>query len=61
MRPREWSRADRNDRPRSSWRTEGSDRTTAETSSAEQHAISHRGRAFRALVPVIHDLLLAHP
>jgi XTP/dITP diphosphohydrolase len=40
---------------------EGSDRTTAEMSSADKHAISHRGRAFRALVPVIHDLLLAHP
>jgi XTP/dITP diphosphohydrolase len=36
---------------------EGGDRTTAEMSSAEKHAISHRGRAFRALVPVIHDLL----
>jgi XTP/dITP diphosphohydrolase len=40
---------------------DGRDRTTAEMSSAEKHAISHRGRAFRALVPVIHDLLLAHP
>jgi XTP/dITP diphosphohydrolase len=40
---------------------DGSDRTTAEMSSAEKHAISHRGRAFRALAPVIHDLLLAHP
>ena len=40
---------------------EGSDRTTAEMSSAEKHAISHRGRAFRALVPVIHDLVVAHP
>ena len=39
---------------------EGSDRTTAEMSSAEKHAISHRGRAFRALVPVIRDLLLAN-
>jgi XTP/dITP diphosphohydrolase len=40
---------------------EGSDRTTAEMSSADKHAISHRGRAFRALVPVIHDLVVAHP
>jgi XTP/dITP diphosphohydrolase len=40
---------------------DGSDRTTAEMSSAEKHAISHRGRAFRALAPVIHDLLVAHP
>jgi XTP/dITP diphosphohydrolase len=39
----------------------GSERTTAEMSSAEKHAISHRGRAFRALVPVIHDLVVAHP
>jgi XTP/dITP diphosphohydrolase len=40
---------------------EGSDRTTAEMSSAEKHAISHRGRAFRALVPVINDLVVAQP
>jgi XTP/dITP diphosphohydrolase len=40
---------------------EASDRTTAEMSSAEKHAISHRGRAFRALVPVIHDLLVTQP
>jgi XTP/dITP diphosphohydrolase len=40
---------------------EGSARTTAQMSSAEKHAISHRGRAFRALVPVIHDLVLARP
>jgi XTP/dITP diphosphohydrolase len=40
---------------------EGSDRTTAEMSSAEKHAISHRGRAFRALMPVIHDLVVKHP
>ena len=40
---------------------EGSGRTTAQMSSAEKHAISHRGRAFRALAPVIHDLLVAHP
>ncbi len=39
---------------------DGSDRTTAEMSSAEKHAISHRGRAFRALVPVINDLVVAH-
>ena len=37
---------------------EGSDRTTAEMSAAEKHAISHRGRAFRALAPVIHELLV---
>jgi XTP/dITP diphosphohydrolase len=40
---------------------DGGDRTTAEMSSAEKHAISHRGRAFRALVPVIHDLVVTHP
>ncbi|HUG83688.1 MAG TPA: RdgB/HAM1 family non-canonical purine NTP pyrophosphatase [Euzebya sp.] len=31
----------------------GSDRTTAEMSAAEKHAISHRGKAFRALRPAI--------
>jgi XTP/dITP diphosphohydrolase len=31
--------------------------TTAEMSPAEKDAISHRGRAFRALVPVVRDLL----
>jgi XTP/dITP diphosphohydrolase len=32
-------------------------RTTAEMSPAEKDAISHRGRAFRALVPVLAELL----
>ncbi len=36
---------------------EGHDRTTAELPAAEKHAISHRGRALRALVPVLRDLL----
>jgi XTP/dITP diphosphohydrolase len=36
---------------------EGHDRTTAEMSAAEKHAISHRGKAFRALVPAIRELL----
>jgi XTP/dITP diphosphohydrolase len=36
---------------------EGHSRTTAELSAAEKHAISHRGKAFRALVPVIRELL----
>ncbi|CAN5174881.1 RdgB/HAM1 family non-canonical purine NTP pyrophosphatase [soil metagenome] len=31
----------------------GGDRTTAEMTSSEKHAISHRGKAFRALRPVI--------
>jgi XTP/dITP diphosphohydrolase len=35
---------------------DGSDRTTAELPAAEKHAISHRGKAFRALVPVLRDL-----
>ena len=35
----------------------GEDRTTAEMSSAEKDAISHRGKAFRALVPVLRELL----
>ena len=36
---------------------EGHTRTTAEMSAAEKHAISHRGKAFRALVPAIRELL----
>ncbi|NXY97086.1 RdgB/HAM1 family non-canonical purine NTP pyrophosphatase [Streptomyces sp. BR123] len=32
-------------------------RTTAELTPAEKNAISHRGQAFRALVPVIRELL----
>jgi XTP/dITP diphosphohydrolase len=36
---------------------DGDTRTTAEMSPAEKDAISHRGRAFRALVPVVRDLL----
>ncbi|MGI9136031.1 MAG: RdgB/HAM1 family non-canonical purine NTP pyrophosphatase [Candidatus Nanopelagicales bacterium] len=35
----------------------GETRTTAEMSAEEKDAISHRGRAMRALVPVIRDLL----
>jgi XTP/dITP diphosphohydrolase len=36
---------------------EGRDRTTAEMPAADKHAISHRGRAIRALVPVLRELL----
>ncbi|MFF5245326.1 XTP/dITP diphosphatase [Streptosporangium sp. NPDC000095] len=36
---------------------EGETRTTAELSAAEKDAISHRGRAFRALAPVIAELI----
>ncbi|MGN6330418.1 MAG: RdgB/HAM1 family non-canonical purine NTP pyrophosphatase [Motilibacteraceae bacterium] len=36
---------------------EGEARTTAELSPEEKDAISHRGRAFRALVPVVAELL----
>lgn len=36
---------------------EGEGRTTAELSAEEKNAISHRGRAFRALVPVIAEVL----
>jgi XTP/dITP diphosphohydrolase len=32
-------------------------RTTAELTSAEKNAISHRGKAFRALVPVVTELI----
>ena len=35
----------------------GGQRTTAELSAAEKDAISHRGRAFRGLVPVVRRLL----
>jgi XTP/dITP diphosphohydrolase len=35
----------------------GHDRTTAELSAAEKDAISHRGKAFRALAPDLADLL----
>ncbi|MEV5408366.1 RdgB/HAM1 family non-canonical purine NTP pyrophosphatase [Thermopolyspora sp. NPDC052614] len=38
---------------------EGGDRTTAELSAEEKDAISHRGRAFRALVPVISQVLVS--
>jgi len=38
----------------------GSARTTAEMDAAEKDAISHRGQAFRALVPVL-EALLARP
>jgi XTP/dITP diphosphohydrolase len=36
---------------------EGGTRTTSELTDAEKDAISHRGRALRALVPVVRDLL----
>jgi XTP/dITP diphosphohydrolase len=36
---------------------DGESRTTAELSAAEKDAISHRGRAFRALVPAIAELV----
>jgi XTP/dITP diphosphohydrolase len=36
---------------------EGEDRTTAEMPSAEKDAISHRGRAFRALAEVLPEVL----
>ncbi|MBD0709865.1 MULTISPECIES: RdgB/HAM1 family non-canonical purine NTP pyrophosphatase [unclassified Streptomyces] len=35
----------------------GYDRTCAELTPAEKNAISHRGKAFRALVPVVRELL----
>jgi XTP/dITP diphosphohydrolase len=37
----------------------GHDRTTAEMSAVEKNAISHRGRAFRALVPAITEFVVA--
>ncbi|MFD0552459.1 RdgB/HAM1 family non-canonical purine NTP pyrophosphatase [Streptomyces rectiviolaceus] len=36
---------------------EGETRTCAELSAEEKNAISHRGKAFRALVPFVRDLL----
>ena len=36
---------------------DGEDRTTAEMSAAEKNAISHRGRAFRALAAELPGLL----
>jgi XTP/dITP diphosphohydrolase len=38
----------------------GYDRTTAELSPAEKDQISHRGQAFRALAPVIREVLGGH-
>jgi XTP/dITP diphosphohydrolase len=38
-------------------RPDGYDRTTAELAPEEKDAISHRGRAFRALAPIVRDLL----
>ena len=35
----------------------GRDRTTAQMTPEEKHAISHRGQAFRALAPVLDDIL----
>ncbi|MCA1825156.1 MAG: hypothetical protein LC640_13085, partial [Frankia sp.] len=37
----------------------GESRTTAEMSASEKDAISHRGQAFRALAPLLRDLLAA--
>jgi XTP/dITP diphosphohydrolase len=39
----------------------GEQRTSAEMSPAEKDAISHRGAAFRALVPLLDDLLTSAP
>lgn len=36
---------------------DGASRTTAEMTAAEKDAISHRGRAFRAIVPAMRELL----
>jgi XTP/dITP diphosphohydrolase len=36
---------------------EGQGRTLAEHTDEEKNAISHRGNAFRLLIPVLHDLL----
>jgi len=36
----------------------GHDRTTAEMSDEEKNAISHRGRAFRALAPAVDELVV---
>jgi XTP/dITP diphosphohydrolase len=38
---------------------DGETRTTAELSPEEKDAISHRGRAFRALAPIVRELLSA--
>lgn len=35
----------------------GSTVTTAEMTPADKHAISHRGEAFRAMAPLLHDLV----
>ena len=40
---------------------EGSDRTLAQHSAEEKNAVSHRGRAFRALVPALTRALAAAP
>jgi len=40
---------------------EGETRSSAELSPAEKHALSHRGKAFRALVPAIATALAAAP
>jgi XTP/dITP diphosphohydrolase len=39
---------------------EGEQRTSAELTDVEKDAISHRGNALRALVPVLRDLLPEH-
>jgi XTP/dITP diphosphohydrolase len=38
----------------------GESRTTAEMTAAEKNAISHRGRALRAIVPAVRELLTYH-
>jgi XTP/dITP diphosphohydrolase len=40
---------------------EGEERTTAEMAPEEKDAISHRGRAFRALAPMIAEILASGP
>lgn len=42
-------------------RPSGSPRTCAELSAEEKNAISHRGQAFRALAPVVADVLCERP
>lgn len=40
---------------------EGGDRTLAEHTAAEKNAVSHRGAAFRALAPLVVDVLAGRP
>ena len=39
---------------------DGHDRTTAQMSATEKDALSHRGQAFRALVPLVEELVDQH-